>query len=439
MLTTSHVLSGTVLRVLLGTVFFVVWSGLSLGQNAPVESSDAVESLDSSAMSVPEALQGDFDTGDIAAATAWADRLNLADWLGPLAPLALSPFFGVACLSGLALYGPQWVTDNALLDSASPLCSVPVFVSFLVLTVLTSVPRLTKVSKPFAQAVDRLEAYAVIVILLVIKVMSSIGGDAESLASAEPIIVQAGVISLTSDCLLMIAMTINILVVNSVKFFFEFLVWLTPFPTIDAIFEICNKTLCAGLMTIYATSPTAATVLNLVILLAALIVFRWIGRRVKFHRTMLLDPVLAKCFPRYALPSNHGLIAFSRDAVGSVPSRSLLKLIRSDSGLRLVPGSAWSPLNWGVGRDGFQVSPTPQATLTRGWLTHTLAMTVCDANESEGADDHQANWMPIQLTISRRHDGHLQTLVEEFDLKLVEPSSSVPPSNRASTAKIEMA
>ncbi|MFG0267906.1 MAG: hypothetical protein ACF8AM_22545, partial [Rhodopirellula sp. JB055] len=126
---------------------------------------------------IPQALKGEFDTRDIAAATAWADQLNLADWLGPLAPLALSPFFGVACLSGLSLWGPDWITDNALLGSAGPLRSVPLFCVFAVLAVVTSVPRLSKVSKPFAQAMDQLEAYSVIVILLAIKITASMTAD----------------------------------------------------------------------------------------------------------------------------------------------------------------------------------------------------------------------------------------------------------------------
>ena len=120
------------------------------------------------------------------------------------------------------------------------------FFVLLALTVLTSVPRLTKVSKPFAQAVDRLETYAVIIILLAIKVISSMESSVDE--PAQIAMVQLGVFSFTVDTLLAIAMVINVLVINSVKFFFEFLVWLTPVPLLDAAFEICNKTLCALLM-----------------------------------------------------------------------------------------------------------------------------------------------------------------------------------------------
>lgn len=392
--------------------------------------------IDSGEIDVPEALQGDFKPKDIAAATAWADQLHLADWLGPLAPLALSPFFGVACLSGLSLWGPQWVTDNALLNSASPLCSVPVFATFAVLTVVTSVPRMTKVSKPFAQAVDRIEAYAVIVILLVIKVMSSVStGDVDletQVALQGPMVAQAGVLSLTADTLLMIAMAINILVVNSVKFFFEFLAWLTPFPTIDAIFEICNKSLCAALMATYAVSPAIATALNLLILLAALLVFRWIGRRVKFHRTMLLDPVLARIWPAYAAPSATGLVAFCREEVGGYPAKTCLRLIQDGDGARLIPGSPWSPLNWGLRRDGIRLADSATATLTRGWLTHTIT-----AKGKTGEDDEAI--FDVPLTISRRHDVHLDELVKIHGLLLAQGSPDHAPADRTETAKIELA
>jgi len=89
-------------------------------------------------------VEGNFGADDIAASSAFAESLGIADWLGPLAPVALSPFFGVTCLSGLALWGPEWVTDNALLGKAGPLQNETLFFIFLALTLLTSLPRLTK-------------------------------------------------------------------------------------------------------------------------------------------------------------------------------------------------------------------------------------------------------------------------------------------------------
>ncbi|KLU07061.1 putative transmembrane protein [Rhodopirellula islandica] len=358
---------------------------------------------------VPQALEGEFDTRDIAAATAWADQLHLADWLGPLAPLALSPFFGVACLSGLALWGPDWITDNALLGSAGPLRSVPLFCVFAVLAVVTSVPRLSKVSKPFAQAMDQLEAYSVIVILLAIKITASmtadsVGTDETQLAMETLPVYTAGIFSFTANTLILIAMTVNMLVINSVKFFFEFLVWLTPFPTVDAIFEVCNKSLCAGLMAVYALSPTLATVFNFAILLVAALIFRWAGRRVKFYRTMLLDPVLARIWPGFATPDPRGVIVFSQDSIGPYPAKSCLRLRRDDEGWLLTPATPWSPLSWGLGRDGHVLRCEASPRLIRGWLTHSI--------HADSGDD-----AVVLLKVSRRHDAHLTIVLEQCGLR----------------------
>ncbi|MEO9590187.1 hypothetical protein [Rhodopirellula bahusiensis] len=380
---------------------------------------------------VPDALEGDFDTRDIAAATAWADQLNLADWMGPLAPLALSPFFGVACLSGLSLWGPDWITDNALLGSSGPLRSVPLFAIFAVLAVLTSVPRLSKVSKPFAQAMDQLEAYSVIVILLAIKITASmtadsVGTDEAQLAAEAVPVYTAGIFSFTANTLLLIAMAVNMLVINSVKFFFEFLVWLTPFPTVDAIFEVCNKSLCAALMAVYAFSPTLATVFNFAILFVAALIFRWAGRRVKFYRTMLLDPVLARLWPGFATPDPRGVIVFAQNAVGPFPAKSCLRLRRGDDGWLLTPATPWSPLSWGLSGDGHVLQCGSSPKLVRGWLTHSI--------QAESDDD-----AVVLLKVSRRHDAHMTIVLEQCGLIEHSESAEATQGGAARDSAIEFA
>lgn len=398
---------------------------------------------------IPEALQGDFKTSDIAAATAWAEQLHIADWLGPLAPLALSPFFGVACLSGLALWGPEWITDNALLNNSGPLCSVPLFAVFAILALLTSLPRLSKVSKPFAQAMDRVEAYAVVIILLAIKLSASystgdvdnsidsaINGGLQTASLNNPIVFQAGIVSFTAETLLMIAMAINLLVINSVKFFFEFLVWLTPFPTVDAIFEICNKAICATLMSVYAFSPTLATMINLFVLLIALIIFRWTARRVKFYRTMLLDPVLARLWKSYAVPGRQGLVVFPQDSIGPFPAKSCLRLVRQGDAWSLVPASSWSPLSWmpvpgGGGRQGVVLCDKTQPRLVPGWLTHTVEVRLPEEASTGEAAKGDQRWT---LTTSRRHDEHFNVLVETLSIEMVDETP-----DQKSDSKVEFA
>jgi hypothetical protein len=340
----------------------------SSGQNSPGPlSPDRIE----------EQLDGPIDASDIAAASGWAASSGIVDWLGPLAPLALSPFFGVTCLSGLALWGPEWATDNAVLGVAGPLRNETLFFIFLGLTVLTSVPRLTKVSKPFAQAVDRLETYAVIVILLAIKLVMSAGtsGSADPSVGGEVAMIHLGIVSMTVDTLVAIAMVINILVINSVKFFFEFLVWLTPVPFLDAVFEVCNKSLCAALMAVYAYSPAIATGINLVVLLAAALVLRWISRRVRFYRTMVLDPVLATLWSGFGKPKRPELIVFPKNEFGPFKAKSRLRLAGNrGEGWRLSEATWWMPAK------DHPLTATSSPKVRRGWVMHTIELTADDGS-----------------------------------------------------------
>ncbi len=374
------------------------------GQDRTVLAAPADAPLSAESIEKNLARESPIDADDIAAASGWATTSGVVDWLGPLAPVALSPFFGVTCLSALALWGPDWATDNAVLGVAGPLRNEWLFFIFLGLTLLTSLPRLTKVSKPFAQAVDRLETYAVIVILLVIKlVMSYQANELDAGGAPQVAMVHLGIISMTLDTLLAVTMVVNILVINSVKFFFEFMVWLTPVPFLDAVFEICNKTLCAVLMAVYAFSPTVATVINLAILLSAALVLRWISRRVRFYRTMVLDPILAKLWSGFGTPRRPELIVFPKDDFGPFKAKSRLRLAGcKDDGWKL------SEANWWLPTKQHSIASHANVTVRRGWVMHSIVIT----------DDKGSETL---LTFSRRYDQQtLSALLQELGMDEVE-------------------
>ncbi|TWT91258.1 hypothetical protein [Stieleria varia] len=392
---------------------------LVVGAEADATSADATsaDATSADAMELPESLQPkDFDATDIAVANSWAESLHLADWLGPLAPLALSPFFGITCLSGLALWGPEWIKNNALLGSTGPLQNEVLFGVFLVLTVLTSLPRLTKVSKPFAQAVDQLETYSVIVILLVIKFLAD-SGAAHSGNAGEVAMVQLGVLSFTVETLLAFAMVVNVIVINCVKFFFELLVWLTPIPFLDAVFEVCNKALCGLLMAVYAFSPTIATVINLIVLVLAAIILRWTGRRMRFYRTIFLDPVIARVWRSYACPDlrlsgGKGIVVFPKDSGAGLVAKSRWRLFVDDDGWVMRP-TGWLP-----GED-VRISSDCRPMLTRGWFMHGLSAKLADGT-------------PVVLNFSRRFDGQWEILVQQGRFELGDEAQE--PLDRGSAA-----
>ena len=235
---------------------------------------------------------------ELAAASQLSKRVSEAEWLGPLAPIALSPFFGIACLSGMALFGGDWIPgSNALLQN--PLLKSPgLFWTFAVLAVLTSLPKLTKISKPIGQILDQIEAYAGIITLLVIRYWSATDTPDTDM------VVQLGMVQVSLDVLLAIAAAINIFVVNSVKFFFELLIWITPIPFLDACFEFANKTICAALLSLYAYSPTIATAISLTLLVICIVAFRWLHRHLRYYRKKMFKAFKSLLMPNTAsLPS----------------------------------------------------------------------------------------------------------------------------------------
>jgi hypothetical protein len=100
----------------------------------------------------------------------------------------------------------------------------------------------------------------------------------------------------------MIASAINIIVINTVKYFFELLVWISPIPALDAIFEATNKSFAAALVAIYAFNPYLAMMLNIILFLICLVIFNWARRNVKYYKSILVAPVVAKLLGRTAPP-----------------------------------------------------------------------------------------------------------------------------------------
>lgn len=325
-------------------------------------------------------------------------QISAVEWLAPLAPIALSPFFGITLLSGLACYGPDWLPDNALLSDGSPLANPTMFWLFLVLTVITSLPRFSKVSKPVAQLADFLETYSAIVILLVLKIVAM--SDAGPAETGELVPVEAGILAAGWEVLIMVAMVINIIVVNTVKFFFEFLVWITPIPFLDACFEIANKAICVGLMAVYAFSPIVALILNLTLFVACAIVFVWIKRREVFYRTMLLDFVLKswrrlRGGPVKAAMPDH-LTVFPIVGLDQIPAKARCTLSKS--------GDNWNLMYRPMFRSPVILEISGPAELKQGWWTNTV-----DFGHS------------VRLTFSCRYNDQIPELAEQMQFAVSQP------------------
>jgi hypothetical protein len=291
-------------------------------------------------------LPSGLESSTIASGNALAQQVSTSEWLGPLAPIAMSPFFGLCALSGIATYGPQWLQDrSALFGETSMLNNPALFWTMLALASITSLPRLTKVCKPVALAAENLETYSAIIILIVMRFMAqaepALNAETGLAMTTQPLILSAGVVSFSADVMMSLFSAINVIVINAVKLFFEFVIWLVPFPTVDAAVEIANKTLCVGLLGLYAYSPIYATVLNLTLLALCALIFDWTRRRLRYFREMVAGPFLAWLLPRWYAQRGNSFNAFTESRQLGLPALTPVHVQRMSDNEFQVHGRLW--------------------------------------------------------------------------------------------------
>ena len=382
-------------RTLLPRFFCIVIAIVALTallQSSTVQSSTGTEVAQLDAL-LPDGLSAQ----DERMASELTGKIS-TEWLGPLAPIAISPFFGLACLCAMSQYGESlpfnsFISDNPVLQNPAVLWT------FVILTIVTSLPRLTKVSKPVAQAIDQLEAWSGIITILILRfAASSVDPASETALVAVPML-QCGVLSMSADVLFSIAAIANILVINTVKFFFEVSVWLIPFPFVDAMLEAANKSVCAGLMAVYAWSPFWATVLNGVIFLACVFAFRWVKRQVTYMRSILFDPLRALVQKSYGLPKTKELTVFPQKEIGPFVARQRLQLIDRGENWELLQRRLLFPSR------GYMISKSDNAMQIDPGLIVNRILVSGDT-----------------LLFTRRHNDHLPELAKMIGASIVAPS-----------------
>ncbi len=272
-----------------------------------------------------------------------AKQITAIEWLGPMAPIALSPFFGLACLSGIATYGPEWLQQrSAIFGDSSPLNNAAIFWSMVVLTLVTSLPRLSKVSKPLALAAEKLEAYSVIIIVIAMRMFgSSDEGTSEAVSASAPIYLSAGITTLPMDIAVALASAVNILVINGVKLFCELVIWLTPIPFVDAMAEATNKVLCVGLMSLYCWSPIVATALNITLLAICACIYWWTQRRIVYYLDLLTGPILKGWQPWLFGENSDGETVFLAERWNGIPALTKLRLNRTPNDGWILTRHRW--------------------------------------------------------------------------------------------------
>jgi hypothetical protein len=210
----------------------------------------------------------------------------------------------------------------------------------------------------------------------------------------------------------MAAAAVNIIVINTVKYFFELLVLISPIPALDAVFEAANKAVATALAAVYAFSPYLAMLLNIVLFLICLSIFNWARRTIKYVRTMYLDPVVAKILgrtdfsPKAAVRTRISsatgqqaiLKVFPARKTGRIKKKELCYLTTGTGGLLLVKPRL-------IRRPKVQKLETANARIeiSTGLVTNTIELDTGDGKR------------PLRLLFSRVHNSSIPDIAAALE------------------------
>lgn len=219
----------------------------------------------------------------VAAGLTMATAMKTAAVVGPL---GISPFFALAAFGAADAFG-LWEAPAGL----QPLTHPAVWICMLLLGLMMQFGRSTKVTKPFAEALGTGESALALFSLGLIMIPQ---------LSGEPALQQeAGVMG---GLLLLTAATTALMVLIVVRTALDVLIWLSPFPFVDFLFQVAKVVLTLGLVALAVVSPIAALIVNGALILATLLTLRWAIRTARFGITVAHDLTIGRFREKLEMP-----------------------------------------------------------------------------------------------------------------------------------------
>jgi hypothetical protein len=254
---------------------------------------------------------------------------------GPMPAVAGTPFLGLAVLSGAALLsdtdfvrdsGSPFVRgfrDNALLAEARRYASPSLFLSLIALALLTYMANSGKIRGAVGKMLRAAEDSSVLVTYALLALVTLFGA---AKAAPAPKVALMGLWNVPTDILVTVGLAMALGVMMTVRFAFDVLIWLSPFPFIDFTFETLKKVLSLTFLGLYFLSPVAASSVGLLVLLPALFLYGWALRIFSFAFRIVLRPLFVRLFPetRPLILDKHLHARFASDGTTvAVPASAL--------------------------------------------------------------------------------------------------------------------
>ncbi len=245
------------------------------------------------------------------------DYLNkkLIEVFGPLPAIASTPFLSLAILTGTAILMEepvfadselrlvQQIRQNALILQAKHYASWWMFGTLTLLAGLTWLANSGKLRGTLGKFVRIAEDVAVGLIYLMI------GADAltpNGLTASSPEWHPTRALATmfpdfeSSTAILILAALISLTTLMLIRLALDILIWLSPIPFIDLIFETCKVIFSLAFLAIYfLLSPLAAAMLGLLLIVPCFMLLPWAIRLLHFGYRIVLCPMLARWSPAF--------------------------------------------------------------------------------------------------------------------------------------------
>ncbi|MGB1216860.1 MAG: hypothetical protein ACPG5P_03245, partial [Saprospiraceae bacterium] len=213
----------------------------------------------------------------------------LAEQLGMLGPVAISPYWGLCLASGASLFG---LTENEFLMTHPFLGNWFVFLIFMLFAVLTSIPNISKFSKILGVVVNYLEDHTAIIVVGLAMFLPSLH---QWVTPSE--VGEFSVLGFSFYSLFILAFSsLYMFIVTTVRLFFELIAFVTPIPFVDTVTEILKKIVTAIMMGVYFVSPETAMIISLIVLIIAFFLFRRAKRSTNYFKQFYIAPITSWIF-----------------------------------------------------------------------------------------------------------------------------------------------
>ncbi len=345
------------------------------------------------------------------------------EFFGAAPAVASAPYLSLAAISGAALFADteyarsstnpvvRGMCDSAPVQTARRYSSGTLFGLLAFMALVSFVASSGKLRATVGKLLGMAEGSVATAAYLAL----SIGAFAAPAMAAEPPSLALMGLDVPQAVLLGLAIAFGLGVMLVVRFAFDVLIWLSPFPLVDFLFETAKNIVSVGLLALYFLSPALAAGVAAVLLVISLLLYGWAVRVMELTFGVVLRPFLARFVPalrtslietdvvsRLGLASGAPRIATPVTALvlRGVPKRRSGSLVLTGDGLFFVPRtylrkSRWLPLGQGpqkpiVSRGLFWIelrTTAPDGRIQRIALSRTLVPEAGQMRALLGAED----------------------------------------------------